>query len=50
VSAPLSWDEVADAHDEEVLRLEAPDVVARVERDGDLWADAVTLHQELPPL
>src|SRR6266513_565234 len=39
VSTPVTWGEVADAldnDDADVLRFEAPDVIKRVEADGDL--------------
>jgi bifunctional non-homologous end joining protein LigD len=50
VSTPLSWDEIADAEDPDALVFEAPDVLERVEQVGDLYADSLTLHQELPEL
>jgi bifunctional non-homologous end joining protein LigD len=50
VSTPVSWDEVADAEDPDALVFEAPEVLARVEKLGDLYAESLTLHQELPPL
>ena len=50
VSTPLSWDEVADVDDPDALAFEAADVLARVEEFGDLYADSVTLEQELPQL
>ena len=50
VSTPLGWDEVADANDADELAFEAPDVLARVAEYGDLYADSVTLEQELPAL
>jgi bifunctional non-homologous end joining protein LigD len=50
VSTPLSWDEVSDADDIDTLSFEAPEVVERVEEFGDLYADALTLEQELPKL
>jgi bifunctional non-homologous end joining protein LigD len=50
VSTPLSWDEVANARSAEALTFDARDVVARVEAHGDLYADSVTLEQELPAL
>jgi bifunctional non-homologous end joining protein LigD len=51
VSTPLAWDEVEDAvarQDADALRFEAPDVLARVERDGDLLAPLIDREQELP--
>jgi bifunctional non-homologous end joining protein LigD len=50
VSTPVSWDELADADTPEALVFEAPDVVGRVERHGDFYADSLTLAQELPAL
>jgi bifunctional non-homologous end joining protein LigD len=49
VSAPVSWDEVADAAAGAPLSFEAPDVLERLERDGDLFAPTATLGQSLPP-
>jgi bifunctional non-homologous end joining protein LigD len=49
VSTPVSWDEIADA-DDDTLTFEAADVVGRVEEYGDLYADSLTLEQELPAL
>jgi len=51
VSTPLSWDEVHDAlteQDADRLVFEIDDVRARVEEQGDLFGEAVTLVQELP--
>jgi bifunctional non-homologous end joining protein LigD len=53
VSTPLAWDEVracAEAGDPDLLVFDARQVLERVERDGDLFADAISLHQELPRL
>jgi bifunctional non-homologous end joining protein LigD len=50
VSTPVSWEEIADAEDPDELVFEAPEVLARVEKLGDLYADSLTLHQELPKL
>ena len=53
VSTPLSWDEVRaceEAGDPELLVFDAKQVLERVERDGDLFGDAVSLVQELPKL
>ena len=50
-STPLSWDEVSDAHDAgepDCLRFEADEVIARIERHGDLFAPVLELKQELP--
>ena len=51
VSTPLTWDEVSDALDARrsgLLRFEAGDVLDRVERHGDLFAQVLELEQELP--
>ena len=51
VSAPLSWDEVADAHesgDASGLVFEAAEVLERVATVGDLYDANVTVEQELP--
>jgi bifunctional non-homologous end joining protein LigD len=48
VSTPVIWDEVEDAADGEPLSFEASDVLSRVEAMGDLFADTLTLEQELP--
>jgi bifunctional non-homologous end joining protein LigD len=50
VSTPLSWDEIADVTDPDDLAFEAADVLDRVDQFGDLYADSVTLEQELPQL
>ena len=53
VSTPLTWAEVEAAHDAgdaSKLVFEAPEVLDRVERDGDHFAAALTLRQELPTL
>jgi bifunctional non-homologous end joining protein LigD len=50
VSTPLGWDEVADATDPDELAFEAADVLARVDEYGDLYAESVTLEQELPAI
>jgi bifunctional non-homologous end joining protein LigD len=50
VSTPVSWDEVSDAGDVDALTFEARDTLARVEELGDLYADSLTLEQELPAL
>ena len=41
VSTPLTWDEVADGAGGRPLTFTAPDVLARVEQDGDLFAALV---------
>jgi bifunctional non-homologous end joining protein LigD len=53
VSAPVRWEEVEaalDAGDPDLLRFEAPDVIERVEKDGDLFAPVEKLKQRLPVL
>ena len=53
VSAPVSWDEVDAAHakrDSSLLVFEAPALLERVEEKGDLFAEVVSLQQELPEL
>jgi bifunctional non-homologous end joining protein LigD len=51
VSTPVTWDEVAACADgEDDLVFEAPDVLDRVERHGDLFAPVLTTEQELPGL
>ncbi|MEX0784819.1 MAG: DNA ligase D [Dehalococcoidia bacterium] len=51
VSTPLTWDEVsqiAETRDFRDFVFEAPAVLERVERVGDLFAPALELHQTLP--
>jgi bifunctional non-homologous end joining protein LigD len=49
VSTPVAWDEVeACATGDVELRFEAPDVLARVEQQGDLFAPVLELEQRLP--
>ena len=48
VSTPISWDEVADGADGEPIVFETADVLERVDYVGDLFADTVSLQQELP--
>ncbi len=49
VSTPVTWDEVeACASGAVRLRFLWTDVLDRVERLGDLWADVLTLEQTLP--
>lgn len=51
VSTPVSWDEVESCADGELeLRFEAPDVLARIEEHGDLFAPVLELSQKLPKL
>ena len=52
-STPLAWEEVERAvekDDADSLVFEAGDVLARVERDGDLFAPVLELKQKLPEL
>ncbi len=49
VSTPVTWEEVeraAAGADE--LGFEWPDVLARLDQHGDLFAPVLTEHQELP--
>jgi len=49
VSTPVTWDEVQGCADGDALLVfEAPDVLDRVERLGDLFAPVLTIEQELP--
>ena len=48
VSTPVTWAEVAAARRVEDLRFEAPDVLARVEDLGDLWAPLLEPGPLLP--
>ncbi len=53
VSTPVRWDEVAaalDVGDDGALAFETDDVLARVERVDDLYAENLRLRQELPAL
>jgi bifunctional non-homologous end joining protein LigD len=53
ISTPLRWEEVQRAarrRRESPLSLEPAELLARVEREGDLHAGLVTLTQELPDL
>lgn len=51
VSTPLTWDEVSDTADEVLEpRFEPADVLARVERLGDLFAPVEEERQQLPDL
>jgi bifunctional non-homologous end joining protein LigD len=50
VSTPVSWDEVAEAAGGAPLAFEAPDVLERLERFGDLFEPTATLTQSLPDL
>ena len=53
VSTPITWDEVEQAlkkKDAERLVFEAPEVLQRVEKIGDLFAPVLKLKQKLPQL
>ncbi len=53
VSTPVTWDEVRTAHKKknaQLLVFETKDVLKRVERHGDLFADVLTLKQKLPAI
>jgi bifunctional non-homologous end joining protein LigD len=48
VSTPVTWDEVEAAAGGEPLAFETSDVLARVAEHGDLFAETLTLQQQLP--
>ncbi|WP_208029005.1 non-homologous end-joining DNA ligase [Rhabdothermincola sediminis] len=48
VSTPVTWDEVEAAAGGQPLSFEAAEVLDRVERLGDLFADAASLEQRIP--
>lgn len=53
VSTPLKWSEVEAALDDgdvDALAFDAPAALERVEEHGDLYADSLSLQQELPAL
>ncbi len=53
VSTPVTWEEVeraAGEGDPALLTFEAADVLARLERSGDLFGPVATLEQKLPEL
>jgi bifunctional non-homologous end joining protein LigD len=53
VSTPVAWDEVETAlkkKNPKLLTFEAPDVLKRVEKHGDLFAPVLQLKQRLPPI
>jgi bifunctional non-homologous end joining protein LigD len=50
VSTPLSWEEVEAGADGEAPSFEAGQVLERVAAHGDLFAETVTLRQELPAI
>jgi bifunctional non-homologous end joining protein LigD len=52
-STPVRWEEVEETltkGDPDLLRFEAPQVIERVEKDGDLYAPVDKLKQKLPKL
>ena len=51
VAAPLTWEEVAacaQQDDPKLILFETEQVLKRIERDGDLFAQLLTLKQKLP--
>jgi len=48
VSTPVTWAEVEEAAEGTPLSFEAPEVLQRIEEHGDLFADTLTLEQQLP--
>ncbi len=53
VSTPVTWDEVSacrDSRDPELLTFDTEQVLARHERDGDLFAPLLSLEQRLPAM
>jgi bifunctional non-homologous end joining protein LigD len=53
VSTPVSWEEVANCRehgDESLLTFEAAELLARVAEQGDLFAPALSVSQQLPAL
>lgn len=53
VSTPVSWDEIAAAHDagdRSLLTFEAGDVLDRIDHLGDLWEPTLSVTQSLPSL
>lgn len=48
VSTPLLWTEVGEGADGEPLVFEAADVLERMAERGDLFADTLTIEQQLP--
>lgn len=48
VSTPITWDEVQAGADGQPLVFRAEDVLDRVVRHGDLFADTINLEQQLP--
>ncbi len=53
VSTPVAWSEIEraiEAGDEQALYFEAPDVLDRIDAFGDLYAETLTVRQQLPAL
>jgi bifunctional non-homologous end joining protein LigD len=53
VSTPLRWEEISscrESGDPEQLTFDSEQVLARVAEHGDLFADMLSLEQELPKL
>jgi len=53
VSTPVSWDEIEmchERHDTALLRFDFEEALARVAERGDLFAELLSLHQQLPAL
>jgi bifunctional non-homologous end joining protein LigD len=53
VSTPVTWDEVRAAResgDPDALRFDAPTVLVRAAEHGDLFAEVLSLEQELPQI
>ncbi len=48
VSTPVTWDEVAEGVEGAPLSFEAAEVLDRIDRLGDLFSSALTVHQDLP--
>ena len=49
VSTPVTWDEVEScASGDDPLVFEAPDVLTRIDEHGDLFAEVLSVQQELP--
>jgi len=53
VSTPVSWAEVTrclDSGDPAALQFTAPQVLERLDKQGDLFSPVLTMHQQLPQL
>ncbi|HEX4813537.1 MAG TPA: ATP-dependent DNA ligase, partial [Nonomuraea sp.] len=48
VSTPVTWEEVEATRTVEDLRFTAPETLARVEEQGDLWAPLLDAGAALP--